>query len=73
MNAQPGIMALLGIAASVSLLSGWRLYLCILATGLAMRWHIVPLPEHLQALRVLASPWVMGAATLAALLRVLCR
>jgi hypothetical protein len=67
MNAHPGIMALLGIAASVSLLSGWRLYLCILATGLAMRWHIVPLPEHLQALRVLANPWVMGAAILATL------
>jgi hypothetical protein len=67
MNAQPGIMALLGIAASVSLLSGWRLYLCILATGLAMHWHIVPLPEHLQALRVLASPWVLGAAGLATL------
>jgi hypothetical protein len=67
MDAQPGIMTLLGIAASVSLLSGWRLYLCILATGLAMRWHIVPLPEHLQALRVLPSPWVLGAAALATL------
>jgi hypothetical protein len=60
-------MTLLGIAASVSLLSGWRLYLCILATGLAMHWHILPLPEHLQALRVLASPWVMGAAAVATL------
>jgi hypothetical protein len=67
MNAHPGVMTLLGIAASVSLLSGWRLYLCILATGLAMRWHVVPLPEHLQALRALASPWVMGAAALATL------
>jgi hypothetical protein len=67
MDAHPGIMTLLGIAASVSLLSGWRLYLCILATGLAMHWHVLPLPEHLQALRVLASPWVMGAASLATL------
>jgi hypothetical protein len=67
MDAHPGIMTLLGIAASVSLLSGWRLYLCILATGLAMHWHVLPLPEHLQALRVLASPWVMGAAVLATL------
>jgi hypothetical protein len=67
MSADPSIMTLLGIAASVSLLSGWRLYLCILATGLAMRWHVLPLPEHLQALRVLASPWVLGAATLATL------
>ncbi len=60
-------MTLLGIAASVSLLSGWRLYLCILATGLAMHWHILPLPEHLRALGVLASPWVIGAAALATL------
>lgn len=67
MNAHPSIMTLLGIAASVSLLSGWRLYLCILATGLAMRWHIVPLPEHLQALQALASPWVLSAAALATL------
>lgn len=67
MNPHPGIMTLLGVAASVSLLSGWRLYLCILATGLAMRWHIVPLPEHLQALQVLASPWVLGAAAFATL------
>jgi hypothetical protein len=67
MDVHPGIMTLLGIAASVSLLSGWRLYLCILATGLAMHWHVLPLPEHLQALRVLASPWVMGAAALATL------
>ncbi len=67
MNTQPGIMTLLGIAASVSLLSGWRLYLCILATGLAMHWHVLPLPEHLQALRVLDNPWVMGAAGLATL------
>jgi hypothetical protein len=67
MDPHLGIMTLLGIAASVSLLSGWRLYLCILATGLAMHWHVLPLPEHLQALRVLASPWVMGAAALATL------
>jgi hypothetical protein len=67
MNAQPDIMTLLGIAASVSFLSGWRVYLCILATGLAMRWQIVPLPEHLQALRVLASPWILSAAALATL------
>jgi hypothetical protein len=67
MDAQPGIMTLLGLAASVSLLSGWRLYLCILATGLAMHWHVVPLPEHLQALRVLDNPWVLGAAGLATL------
>lgn len=61
-----GIVEILGIAGSVSLLSGWRLYLCVLATGLAMHFGVFPLPEHLASLRVLASPWVMGAAGAAA-------
>ena len=62
-----GIVEILGIAGSVSLLSGWRLYLTVLATGLAMRSGVVPLPEHLASLQVLANPWVMGVAGLAAL------
>lgn len=61
-----GIVEILGIAGSVSLLAGWRLYLCVLATGIAMRTGVVPLPEHLQGLSVLANPWVMGVAALAA-------
>ena len=61
-----GIMEIIGIAGSVSLLAGWRLYLCIFATGLAMRMDVVPLPEHLASLDVLASPWVMSFAALAA-------
>lgn len=63
-----GILEILGIAGSVSLLSGWRLYLCVLATGLAMQFGALPLPAHLQSLQVLANPWVMGAAGAAALL-----
>lgn len=62
-----GIMEIIGIAGSVSLLSGWRLYLCIFGTGLAMRLGALPLPEHLAALDVLANPWVMGVAALAAI------
>jgi hypothetical protein len=62
-----GIMEIIGIAGSVSLLSGWRLYLCVFATGLAMRLGALPLPEHLASLSVLANPWVMGIAALAAL------
>jgi Domain of unknown function (DUF4126) len=62
-----GIMEILGLAGSLSLLSGWRLYLSILATGLAMHFGALPLPEHLQSLQVLANPWVMGAAGFAAL------
>jgi hypothetical protein len=60
-------MEIIGIAGSVSLLAGWRLYLCIFATGLAMRLGTLPLPEHLAALDVLANPWVMGVAAVAAL------
>lgn len=62
-----GIMEIIGIAGSVSLLAGWRLYLCIFGTGLAMRAGAIPLPEHLESLTVLANPWVMGIAALAAL------
>ncbi|MHA7820797.1 MAG: DUF4126 domain-containing protein [Erythrobacter sp.] len=62
-----GIMEIIGIAGSVSLLSGWRLYLCIFATGLAMRLEALPVPEHLESLAVLANPWVMGIAALGAL------
>ena len=62
-----GIMEIIGIAGSVSLLSGWRLYLCVFATGLAMRFEVLALPEHLGSLAVLANPWVMGIAALGAL------
>lgn len=62
-----GIMEIIGIAGSVSLLAGWRLYLCIFATGLAMRLDALPVPEHLASLGVLENPWVMGIAALGAL------
>jgi hypothetical protein len=62
-----GVIEIIGIAGSVSLLSGWRLYLCILATGLAMRLELLPLPEHLASLAVLGNPWVMGIAAVGAL------
>ena len=61
-----GIVEILGIAASVSLLAGWRLYLCVLATGIAMRTGYVPLPTHLASLEVLANPWIMGIAAFGA-------
>jgi hypothetical protein len=62
-----GIIEIIGIAGSVSLLSGWRLYLCIFATGLAMRLEALPVPEHLASLGVLENPWVMGIAAVGAL------
>jgi len=62
-----GVTELLGLAASISLLAGWRLYLCVFATGLAMHFGWLPLPSHLHALQVLASWWVIGAAGVGAL------
>lgn len=55
-------MQVIGVAASVSLLSGWRLYLCILATGLALRSGWLVMPENLQSLDVLANYWVIAIA-----------
>lgn len=66
-----GIIELLGLAGSVSLLSGWRLYATILVTGLAMRTGWVPLPEQLQVLDVLANPWVLGVAGVGAVMEFL--
>jgi hypothetical protein len=61
------IMEIIGIAGSVSLLAGWRLYLCIFATGLAMRLDALPVPDNLASLGVLENPWVMGIAAFGAL------
>ncbi|MGL5838717.1 MAG: DUF4126 domain-containing protein [Sphingorhabdus sp.] len=61
-----GIVELLGLAASVSLLSGWRLYLTVFATGLAMHFGYLDLPENLKMLEALANPWVIGTAGLGA-------
>jgi Domain of unknown function (DUF4126) len=57
-----GLVELLGVAGSVSLLAGWRMYLCVFATGLAMKLGWIDLPQHLQSLGILANPWVMGAS-----------
>jgi len=62
-----GAVEILGLAASVSLLSGWRLYLCIFATGMAMHTGWIALPAHLHQLDVLANPWVIGVAGIATL------
>lgn len=57
-----GAVQILGLAGSMSLLAGWRLYLCTFVTGVAMRWGVIDLPSHLHALQALASPWVIGAS-----------
>jgi hypothetical protein len=53
---------LLALASTVSLLAGWRLYLVTFATGLAMKFGWVGLPEQLQAMDVLANNWIIGIA-----------
>jgi hypothetical protein len=62
-----GILEILGVAGSLSLLAGWRLYLTILATGVAMHFGWLPLPEHLQSLQILANPWILGVAAIGTL------
>jgi hypothetical protein len=62
-----GVTELIALAASFSLLAGWRLYAAVLVAGLAMRFDILPLPEHLATLKVLGSPWVLGVAALGAI------
>ncbi len=57
-----GIVELLALAGSISVLSGWRVYLCVLVTGLAMRFGWIAMPHHLHALDVLANPWVLAIA-----------
>ena len=46
---------LIALAASTSLLAGWRLYLVTLVTGLAMKFGWIALPEQLHSLDILAN------------------
>jgi hypothetical protein len=52
----------IGMAASASLLAGWRLYLTALIVGLGMRWGWIALPDQLSGLEILANPWLLTAA-----------
>jgi hypothetical protein len=62
-----GAVQLIGVAASLSLLAGWRLYATVAAAGLAMRFGLLQPPQQVHALDVLANPWVIGAAGFGAL------
>jgi hypothetical protein len=62
-----GAAELVAMAASFSLLAGWRLYAAVLVAGIAMRFDIIPLPEHLATLKVLGNPWVLAVAALGAI------
>lgn len=66
-----GAVELVGVAASLSFLAGWRLYACVAAVGLAMRYGLIDLPQKIQALDALANPWVIGVAGVGALAELL--
>ena len=58
---------IVALAASVSLLAGWRLYLVVFVTGLGMKYGWVGLPDQLRALDVLANNWIIGIAGIGAI------
>ena len=58
---------LIALAASTSLLAGWRLYPVTLVTGLAMKFGWVALPDQLRMLDVFANNWIVGIAGVGAL------
>ncbi len=65
----PGMTSveIIGLAASLSLLAGWRLYAAVLAAGLAVRFGGFGLPGELAGLAVLGNGWVLGVAGVGAL------
>jgi hypothetical protein len=62
---------IIGMAASFSLLAGWRLYACVAIAGLAMRLDIIDAPSNIPSLEALANPWVIGIAGIGALAELL--
>lgn len=62
-----GTIEILGIAASLSLLAGWRLYAAVLAAGLAVRFGGFGLSGELADLAVLGHPLVLGVAAVGTL------
>src|SRR5215813_11183985 len=62
---------IIGMAASFSLLAGWRLYACVAIAGLAMRFHFIDPPSNVPSLEALANPWVIGVASVGALAELL--
>ena len=58
---------LVALAASVSLLAGWRLYLVVFATGVAMKYGWIALPDQLRTLDIVASGWIIAIAGVGAL------
>lgn len=57
-------LEILGTAASLSLLAGWRLYATVFAVGLAVRMNWWQLPQQLSNLNILSNNWILAAAGL---------
>ena len=55
---------IIGIAASLSLLAGWRLYAAVLAAGIAVRFGGFDLPGELAGMAVFGNWWVIGVAAI---------
>lgn len=62
-----GAAELIGIAGSLSLLAGWRLYAVVLAVGATVRLQLFELPAQLAGLEVLGNPWILGIAAIGTL------
>lgn len=58
---------LVALAASTSLLAGWRLYFVTLVTGLAMKFGWIALPHQLHSLDLLANNWILAIAAVGSL------
>lgn len=63
---------LIGIAVALGFLAGWRPYLSVLATGLAVHTGVIGGPDAGTLLAALAHPWALGALGIAAIAEGIC-
>ena len=66
-----GILALLASALGIGFLSGLRLYATVFTLGMAIRWDLLHLKQHLASLAVLADTRILALAGLLAALEFL--
>ncbi|EMS81442.1 DUF4126 domain-containing protein [Desulfotignum phosphitoxidans] len=59
------IINLLGSSLGLALVAGINLYATVLTVGLGVRYDLITLPPHLEALTVLAHPYIVIAAGIA--------
>jgi len=64
-------LALLGTLTGIALFAGIRLYATVLTVGLCLRYGLLHLPPELASLDVLAHPFVLGAASVCAVMEFL--